>query len=434
MRLRLTSLAILLCLLPAGCGSSKPQPQFSPEAEQILAKASEFYRQHRAYRVHSRLQTSVADESGVRVVDFEPMVSERVLAARASGEYLVTDKGFRLAREGEWVRLNPTGPPPGQPPATKPLNVYWKTRAPDRPDQLVGLPIVRLFGGPAGIASLCFCEPGLAALVRPQNEHVGQFGETTINGRRAHHLVIAPQNRAQSNLAVPVTELWIAAEGDPLVLQLRHTPPAKPMKLDQQELVGSIVTDETFDDWQFDADEPAETFAAPAGARRVAELAQLVRAPSPLLGQPAPEFALKLLDGTSVAQASLLAEQKILMLDFWATWCKPCRMEMPLVAKLAQEFAAEGVVLFAVNQQEPRSKVVAFQSEQSYKFTPVLDESGSISDVFNVTGLPQLCLLGRDGTIQAVHVGVGEDTEQAIREELAALIAGRNIAAQGLPD
>src|SRR5262245_43174869 len=103
MRFRFSGLAMLLCLLPAACGPSRPKPQFSPEAEQILAKASEFYRQHRGYRVRSRLETVVQDEYGGRVDDFEPMVSERELAARASGEYMVADKEFRLAHSGDWV-------------------------------------------------------------------------------------------------------------------------------------------------------------------------------------------------------------------------------------------------------------------------------------------------------------------------------------------
>lgn len=425
---------MLMCVVTAGCGQAKPRPLFAPEAEQILAKAAKFYQGHRAYRVRSRLEKSVADQDGNRLTEFEPMVNERELSVRASGEYALSDKEFRLVCSGEWVRLNPIRPPAGEPGSTKPLNLYWRTAAPEHPQQLVGLPFAQLFGGPAGIAALCFLEPGLTALVRPQNEVVGQWGETTINGRRAHHLATSPQGETQGNEPVPVTEVWIAADGDPLILQLKHTPAAQRMILDEQELVASIVTQETYDDWQFDQDESPETFAAPAGAKRVGELPQLVNSPSPLLGQPAPEFELKLLDGTSISQASLRTDQKIVLLDFWATWCKPCRAEMPLVAKLAEEFAADGVVLYAVNQQEPRPAVAAFQSAQSYKFTAALDQNGAIGDAFSVVSLPHLCVLGRDGTIQAVHVGVGEGTEQALRDELAALIVGRNIAAEGLPE
>jgi hypothetical protein len=75
-----------------------------------------------------------------------------------------------------------------------------------------------------------------------------------------------------------------------------------------------------------------------------------------------------------------------------------------------------------------------FQAQQKFQFSAALDEEGSIAEVFGVGSIPHLCIISRDGTVQVVHVGVGDGTEEAIRAEVDALVAGRNLAVDGLPE
>jgi cytochrome c biogenesis protein CcmG, thiol:disulfide interchange protein DsbE len=276
--------------------------------------------------------------------------------------------------------------------------------------------------------------PGLSAVLVTDKQTVSYEGKADLSGKPAHHVVIKAPYNDENPQPIGVTEIWIAAEGDPVILQFKHSPAPGVMEFGGQRIEGSIVSVETFSDWEFGGEAPAADFAPPEGSRRVASLGQLMHPDSPLVGQPAPDVSLMLLDGTQVSLKELQAQGKIVILDFWATWCGPCRAELPFVSKLASDLADQGVVLFAVNQMEKPEQIKAFQKQVDYKFTAALDLSGDLSQAFQVSSLPFLLIIGRDGLVQVVHVGVGPDTESSLREELAALVSGRNIAKEGLPE
>ncbi|REJ95815.1 MAG: hypothetical protein DWQ34_05365, partial [Planctomycetota bacterium] len=110
--------------------------------------------------------------------------------------------------------------------------------------------------------------------------------------------------------------------------------------------------------------------------------------------------------------------------------------ELPLLARLADEFQNDGVVLYAVNQQEDVEDIQQFLTQENLDITATLDPKGEIARDYGVGGIPHVAIVGRNGVIQAVHVGVNRDlseTEREFREELQALISGRNIAKEGLP-
>lgn len=433
MRPRSTGVVAGLCLAVLGaCGCGEPELQFTADAERILETADAFYRQRRSYRVQSQLESRIVDRLGQTTSRFNPVVESRSVAVRAPGQFLLAGGEFRIASDGQWLRVSPVAHRSQSGERFAPP--YWRTAAPQQPVGLYQISVAPLAGRPENIRPLCLIEPGLSAVYRSQGEVVGTRGLTTVGDRPAHHLVLVPEQPVAGRTPLPMTEIWIAAAGDPEVLKIRYTPAPGKLQMRDSEYIGAVVSTETFDDWRFDEDEPAETFAAPAGGRRVGELGALVRAPDPLLGQVPPDLTLPLADGGTASLAVLSADRKIVLLDFWATWCGPCRMELPLVAALAEEFADHGVVMYGVNQQESPSTVAAFLREQPYRMQSVLDETGAVGNAFGVQSLPQLCILGRDGTVQAVHVGIGQDTEQAIREEIEALIGGRNIVADGLPE
>ncbi|HEY4308678.1 MAG TPA: DUF2092 domain-containing protein [Pirellulales bacterium] len=151
--------------------------------------------------------------------------------------------------------------------------------------------------------------------------------------------------------------------------------------------------------------------------------------PHPLLGKMAPAANLAVLGGGKLDLAALRGKN-IVILDFWATWCKPCRMAMPIVERVADEFKKQGVVLYAVNREEEPELVQNFAEQAGLVMKIALDRDGRVSEEYQAQSIPQTVLIGKDGTVQVVHVGVGPEFEEDLREELAALVAGKDLAAQ----
>ena len=145
-------------------------------------------------------------------------------------------------------------------------------------------------------------------------------------------------------------------------------------------------------------------FRPPAGAVRVQRLAGMNSEENDLTGQAAADFSLADLEG----HPHRLSEErgKVVMLDFWATWCGPCRLQMPAVDKLYQEFKSKGLVVFAVNQREPADRARAYLKKFSYSTTTLLDSEGEVGRQYGVRGIPTLVIVGRDGTIVTHWVGV----------------------------
>jgi peroxiredoxin len=135
---------------------------------------------------------------------------------------------------------------------------------------------------------------------------------------------------------------------------------------------------------------------------------------SSLEGQKAPEIALKTMDGTELK----LSEQKgkVVLVDFWATWCPPCRKSLPHVQEMSEskELAEKGLVVWAVNAHEEQAKVKDFLTQNKYSFTVPMDAGGNTMKKYMVQGIPTTLVIGRDGKIRNVFVGFGPDSAKQI--------------------
>ena len=148
--------------------------------------------------------------------------------------------------------------------------------------------------------------------------------------------------------------------------------------------------------------------------------------PQALLGQTAPPFELELLDGDSMALAEH-SGQDIVILDFWATWCGPCIRAMPHQMEVAEEYRDQNVVFYAINQRERDQTVSRFLEQREWDLTVPMDRDGSVGGLYNVRGIPQTVIIGRDGTVQAVHVGFSPRLGDRLRRELDTLLAGEHL-------
>lgn len=122
---------------------------------------------------------------------------------------------------------------------------------------------------------------------------------------------------------------------------------------------------------------------------------------APRVGALAPSFTLENLDGQQVSLSDFRG--KTVILNFWATWCVPCRTEMPAIDAVAR--ADPNVVVLAIDLQEGEEPVRDYAQKLGLSFSPLLDSSGQVTTLYHVNSLPSSFFIGPDGTIRAISVG-----------------------------
>lgn len=191
-----------------------------------------------------------------------------------------------------------------------------------------------------------------------------------------------------------------------------------------------------YDNWDLDAGLTDESFrlAEPDGAELVESFMRRTdRGPHPLVGKEAPRFILEAVEGEQVDLKRHLGED-VVILDFWATWCPPCVAALPKLDRLTDAYADQGVVFYAVNQDETAEQVSNFLEARDLETAVVLDDGGTAARSYLVRGLPTSVLIGKDGRVQVVHVGLGPNFEQSLTEEIESLIAGEDLAAAAIAE
>jgi thiol-disulfide isomerase/thioredoxin len=149
---------------------------------------------------------------------------------------------------------------------------------------------------------------------------------------------------------------------------------------------------------------------------------------SPLVGKPAPEFEIALVDGGQFRWSDY--REKIVVLDFWASWCGPCMQALPQVDKVAQEFADQDVCLVAVNLQETPDQVKQTLERLHLETKVGLDTDGSVAKKYGTTAIPQTVIVGRDGNVARVFVGGGSRFDESLRSALQSVVTGKPEATE----
>lgn len=141
----------------------------------------------------------------------------------------------------------------------------------------------------------------------------------------------------------------------------------------------------------------------------------------PEKGTVAPDFTLTDLSGNRVSLRSL--KGKVIFLNFWATWCVPCRQEMPTMEKLHREYKRDGLEVVAVNLRETKEEVLKFVNELNLTFTVLLDKDGKVSEEYGVWSLPLSYFINRRGKFFGKVIGYrkwdGAEAKALFRDLLA---------------
>ncbi len=157
------------------------------------------------------------------------------------------------------------------------------------------------------------------------------------------------------------------------------------------------------------------------------EFSRMTRSSSPVsttvsTGKMASDFTLTDLNGQQISLASLRG--KVVFLNFWATWCEPCRVEMPSMERLHKAFAGRpDFVMLAISQDAKGKEVVLpYIRKHGYDFEVLLDPDGKVAQAYDVSGVPETFIIDRDGRIVAHHLGAFDWSRDDVREALRELL------------
>jgi len=137
----------------------------------------------------------------------------------------------------------------------------------------------------------------------------------------------------------------------------------------------------------------------------------------------APDVALQTADGRIVQLASYGG--KVLLVDFWASWCTSCKTSFPALDSLFTEFQPRGFEVLAVNLDEKRRDADAFLGERPHHLTVLFDPKGTSPSAFGVKGMPTSFLIDRTGHIRFTHMGYSGNVAETYRREITQLLAER---------
>jgi YD repeat-containing protein len=174
----------------------------------------------------------------------------------------------------------------------------------------------------------------------------------------------------------------------------------------------------------FTAPDPALAGAPPTleGASATAAKAPHEAAKTPVLKTKAPAS----LAAAPEALGLTAHSGKVVVVDFWASWCKPCRMSLPWLAGMQELYAQKGLVVLTVNVDRERELADRFLTSLQAELPVVYDARGEIAKVYDVQGMPSSYVYDRSGRLRAAHLGFHPDDESELEDQLVALLAEEN--------
>ncbi len=274
----------------------------------------------------------------------------------------------------------------------------------------------------SGLDILCREKPHHYIMVTASNARY--LGQEKLPAGDADHFQMAWGDGASHQ-----TDLWFSTGDKPFLLR---TSSSIEFAADQDAKHAISVTADLT--WKTAEQYADERFVAhiPEDSVEVADLFSYLAdgGTQDLRGQPSPPVDLKLLDG-SVWNLQQHRDKQIVVLYFFATWAAPSREEIPELLAAVRKHEDRGVVFYAVNVGETPDVVQAMVDAYHYTHPVVLDPRRQGAKSFRVTSLPTAVVIGRDGTIQAAHVGNTAVVREQIRKDLEQLIEGKPLSEAG---
>lgn len=141
-------------------------------------------------------------------------------------------------------------------------------------------------------------------------------------------------------------------------------------------------------------------------------------------GEPAPDFELARENGQLISLSELRGQ--VVMINFWASWCGPCRQEMPLLEQIHERYEPLGFTLLGVNVEENSADAISFLEERPVSFPILFDPSNEVSKLYDVIAMPSTVLIDRQGNVRHLHHGYKPGYENAYQDQVRALVRERS--------
>jgi len=138
----------------------------------------------------------------------------------------------------------------------------------------------------------------------------------------------------------------------------------------------------------------------------------------PQRGEPVPDFSLELLDGSSLSLSDL--QGQVVVLNFWASWCAPCRREAADLQAVWETYQNQGVTLVGITYRDAQDASLSFIDEHGITYPNGVDEMGRISDAYGVTAVPETYVIDREGRLAWSQIG--EIQAEMLARQLAQLL------------
>jgi len=149
-------------------------------------------------------------------------------------------------------------------------------------------------------------------------------------------------------------------------------------------------------------------------------LTNVTQAALPAPGSTAPDFALKSASGRNIRLSELRGQ--VVLINFWASWCGPCRQELPLLEKLQERYRSAGFTLLAISIDDDRKNADAMLGKLGVKLVPLYDGDKRVAKRYDVDTMPATLIVDRDGRVRYVHRGFLSGYEQKYEQQVRELL------------
>lgn len=393
-----------------------PSPTVDPRASEVLQRCAQFTAGLQSFRV----EVAMTHKSSGPGMKMESTTRRAVALRRPAGFASTLVEGMHGATvvcDGSKLHVYM----PDQ-------EVYVVESAPPDVDEL--------FSSSFGTAGMAQVGAVLEDLIPPDGYtelmqgvlEARYLGTEAIEGAECHHLrFIQPEFD---------WDIWVEAGERPLLR--RHATDISKQMAEMEELQPALkgMKMESFTlyrNWEVNPGVPDSAFAftPPEGVTPSASVDEaLGGGTAALVGAAAPPLHLDLLEGGQMDIAAHKGKD-VVILDFWATSCGPCRKALPELAALAREYRERGVAVYAINLRESPDRIRRFMARAGLDIPVPMDWRGESMSAYRIMGIPRTVVIDKEGVVRSTHLGFPPGSMEKLRGELDSLLSGKPLTPRG---
>lgn len=393
------SMVVTLLLL-----SGRAMAQTQPDARELLKKVGETYQKLKSYQFEVSRTTEIMTENlnaKSETRSQETFSLAAVKPDRSRGEVKSPQYNFATISNAsiEWLYL------PGLKQYTKKSKASKKPLTPEALGSNMGEMFASIIADPVPMLAMeLFTRLGeFEQLGKRAKEAKVVREETVIVGDKKIDCYVVEVDygitRGPMGEETSRKTLWIDKTRSIALRQIAYS--KKPMPFGGGFAHSTVTTNFTVAEINVPLADALFTFVAPADASEV-EKFSFAPPIAGLTGKEAADFKLKDISGKEFNLQGLRG--KVVLLDFWATWCAPCLVELPHIEKLHREFKDKGLVVLGINAEEGEV-ASAFMKEKGYTFPTLVDTEGTVAELYGVEAIPQVFVIGKDGKVATHYFG-----------------------------